>query len=120
MRQQSFVLAVFLRRQTSQHILQIGIRIIPIGLGTLNRTHHRSRPLPRTQGACKQPVVATDGNRANLILDPVVIDRQLPIIQKLRQCRSALQAVIEFFGGGRAIRDLFPLQQYPRLELISQ
>ena len=49
MRQQFFDLAVLVRRQTSQHIFQIGIRIMPVELGALNQTHHSSRPLPRTQ-----------------------------------------------------------------------
>ena len=75
---QQFVdLAVFLRRQASQHVLQIGVWIMPVELGTLNQTHHRSRTLPRPQGTCEQPIVATNGNRANLVFDPVVIDWQL-------------------------------------------
>lgn len=49
MRQQFVDLAVFLRRQASQHVLQIGIQIIPIELGTLNQTHHSGRTLARTQ-----------------------------------------------------------------------
>ena len=120
MRQQFADLAVLLRRQASQHILQVRIRIMPVKPGTLNQTHHRRRTLPRTQGASKQPIAATDGNRANLVLDPVVIDWQLSVIQKLRQCRPALEAVIQRFCRGRAIRDFLPLQQHPRMKRIGQ
>src|SRR3990167_15853 len=98
MRQQFFDLAVLLRRQASQYILQIRIRIMPVELGTLNQAHHRSRTLARTQGAGEQPVVATDGDGANLILDPVVIDWQLPVIEKLRERTPALKAVIKVSG----------------------
>jgi hypothetical protein len=31
--------AIALRRQAGQHIFQIGIRIVPIELGTLDQTH---------------------------------------------------------------------------------
>lgn len=36
---------VLLRRQAGQHILQIGIEIMPVQLGGLDQGHHRSRPL---------------------------------------------------------------------------
>src|SRR5674476_1411382 len=107
--QQFFDLAVLLRRQASQYILQIRIRIMPVELGTWNQAHHRSSTLPRTQGAGEQPVVATDGDGANLILDPVVIDWQLPVIQKLCQCRAALETVFMCSGGSRSIRDVSAL-----------
>lgn len=108
MRQQFFDLAVLLRRQASQHIFQVGIRIMPIELGALNQAHHRSGALARTQGACEQPVAATIGDRANLILDPIVIDRQLRVIQKQRERTPALETVIERFGGirGSLCRDV--------------
>ena len=83
MGQQFFDLAVLVRRQTSQHIFEIGIRIMPIELGALNQTHHRRCTLARTQRASEQPVVPPNGNGANLVLYPVVVDWQLPIIQKL-------------------------------------
>jgi hypothetical protein len=48
MRQQFADLTVLVRGQTSQHILQIGIRVMPIEFGTLNQTHHCRRTLSRT------------------------------------------------------------------------
>lgn len=56
--QQFFDLAVLPRRQASQYVLQIRIRIMPLELGTLNQAHHRSRTLARTQGAGEQPVLS--------------------------------------------------------------
>ena len=106
MGQQLFNLTVFLRRQTSQHILDIGIRVMPVEFGALNQTHHRSGALTGAQGASEQPVVATNGNRANLVLNRVIVDGQLPVIQKLCQSRPALETVIERFGRSRAICDL--------------
>ncbi len=45
MRQQLCYSAVFVRRQPSQHIPQVGIRVMPIELGTLNQAHDGSRTL---------------------------------------------------------------------------
>lgn len=42
---------------------------MPVELGALDETHHRSRALPRTQGAREQPVIATNGDGAYLVLD---------------------------------------------------
>ncbi|AFG39182.1 Phospholipase D/Transphosphatidylase [Escherichia coli P12b] len=45
MRQQLCNLTSSLRRQPSQHILEIGIRIVPIITGRLDQTHDRSSAL---------------------------------------------------------------------------
>ena len=88
--QQFFDLAVLVRRQTNQHIFQAGIGIMPVELGALNQTHHRSRALPCPQGAREQPIAAPDGNGSNLVLDPIVVDWQSAVIQKLRERTPAL------------------------------
>ena len=72
---------------------------MPIELGALNQTHRGWSSLPRPQGVCKQPIVSTGSHRAKLIFDPIVVDWQLPIIQKLRQCHPALLTGIECFSG---------------------
>ena len=90
MRQQLLYSVVLLGWKASQNIFQVSIRIMPIELGALNQTHHRSGPLPCTKRACKQPIVSADGNRANLALDPVIVDGQLPIIEESGQCSPAL------------------------------
>lgn len=45
MRQQFCNLTRQLRRQARQHILQVGIRIVPIIAGRLDQTHDRSGAL---------------------------------------------------------------------------
>ena len=65
-------------------------------------------------------IISTNGNRANLILDPVVVDRQFPVIQKLCQCSPALEAVIKRLGSRRAVRDSLALQQHPLLKCVRQ
>ena len=86
MRQEVGDLMVFVRGQTLQHIFQIGIGIMPIEPGALNQAHDRSGP----QGACEQPVFSPDSNGSDLVLCPVVVDRQLPVTQEARQCCTAL------------------------------
>ena len=58
MRQQLFNLTILVRRQTSQHVLDVGIRIMPVELGALNQTHHRSGALTRSQRTGKQPIAS--------------------------------------------------------------
>ena len=60
-----------------------------------------------------------DGNGTYLVFYPIVIDRQLPIIEKARQCAPAPEAVIQFFGSRRAIRDLLALQLHPLMHGIG-
>jgi hypothetical protein len=60
MRQQSFKLTIFLCRQTNQHIPEAGIRIMPVELGALNQTHHRTGALARSQRTGKELIVATN------------------------------------------------------------
>jgi hypothetical protein len=48
----------FLRWQASQHILNVGKRIMAVKLGALNQTHHHSGTLPSVQRARKHPVVS--------------------------------------------------------------
>lgn len=43
-------------------------------------------------------------------------DRQLPVIQKQRECTPVLETVIKCFGCSRAVHDLLPLQQHPRFK----
>ena len=95
MRQQFFDLVVLVRRQASQHIFQIGIRIMSVELGALNQTHHRSRTLPRTQGACEQPIVATDvgeSGKPELVRPEVRRDKLLNLIGNLPPCLIGMEA----------------------------
>ena len=104
-----------LRWQPRQHIFQVRVRITPIELGTLDETHDRSAALARTQRTGKQPVVAPDGNRPDLVLDMVVIHRQLPIGDETRKRLPASEAVIQRLGRARAIRDHLAVQNHPLL-----
>ena len=42
-------LMVFVREQALQHILEIGVRVVPIKPGALNQAHDRSRTLAGPQ-----------------------------------------------------------------------
>ena len=49
MGQQVVDLAVLVRGQPSQHILEVEIRVMPIHAGRLNQTHDGSGPLPGSE-----------------------------------------------------------------------
>ncbi len=84
MRQQLPDLTGPLRWQLHQHIIKIGIRIMPIYARRLGQTHDRCRTFAATQRPGKQPVRAPECSSSYLVLDLVVID----------------EAVIEDFGHG--------------------
>lgn len=120
MRQQFFDAAVGQRRQPREHILQIGIRIMPIEPGRLDQAHHGSRPPSRPQRAREQPVLAPKRHRPDLVFDPVVVDRQATIVQVARERRPAFQAVIQGPADAAIARHLFPMCQQPGVQRIGQ
>ena len=92
------------------------MRVVPVELGRLNQTHHRRRPLASTQRVRKQPVVPAYRNRPDLVFDPVVVHRQLPILQESRQRFPASQTVVDRFGRGRAFGHLLPIKYQPLVQ----
>ena len=50
-----------------------------VELGGLDQAHDRGRTLAGTQTPGEEPVLPPGGNRANAILDPIVVDRHLTI-----------------------------------------
>lgn len=54
--------------------------------------------LARAQAAGEQPVAAANGNRPDLVFDPVVVDRQF-VIHESGQRNPAPQAVVQRLGG---------------------
>ena len=109
MRQQLLDATGGLRGQALEHVFQVSVRIVPIEPGRVHEAHDRSGALARAQAASEQPVVASNGNRPDLVLDPVVVGRQIAVIQVARQRRLAVQAVVDGLGGGRTVGHLVPL-----------
>ena len=100
MRQQLPDLTGPLCRQPRQHILEIGIRIMPIHARRLDQAHDRRGPFATAQRPGKQPVRASERPWPYLVLHLIVVDRHSPIVQVARQRYPAFQAVIEGFGRG--------------------
>ena len=78
MRQQLPDPALRLSQQAGEDILQIREGLVPVEARRLDQAHDRRSPFAGTERAGKEPVLAADGNRPDLVLDPVVIDRKLP------------------------------------------
>ncbi len=73
MRQQVFDTAGGLGRQAFEHVAQVSVGVVPVELGRLHETHDRGSALASAQAAGEQPVRAPDGNRTDLVLDPIVV-----------------------------------------------
>ena len=119
MRQQFANPAGAMRGQAGEHIAQVGVRVVPVHARRLHQAHHGCCPLARAQAAGKQPVVPANGNGPDLVLDPVVVHGQLPVIDEARQRSPAAQAVIERFGRCRTIGQLLPVQCHPFMQRIE-
>ena len=111
MRQQLVNLTRPMCGQSRQHIFEIGIWIVPVHARRLDKAHDSRRSLARAQATGEQPVRSAKGNGPDSIFDPVVIGRQLRVIDKSRERRPAPEAVVQRFGGGRVARHLLALQR---------
>ena len=60
-RQQRLDPAVHLRRQSRQHVFQVGPRLVPIELGRLQQAHHDGGSLAGKLAADEEPIFAAKG-----------------------------------------------------------
>lgn len=95
MRQQLGKAAVWLAGQACEDVLQIGEGLVAIEACGLDETHDRCGTLAGTKRAGKQPVLATERDRPDLVLYPVVVDGHAPVIDVVRERGPALEAVID-------------------------
>lgn len=61
MRQQFLHATGLVRGQAREHVLEIGIRVMPVHARRLHQAHDGRGPLPRTQAAGKLPVFQEPG-----------------------------------------------------------
>jgi hypothetical protein len=111
--QQLSDLASSLCRQTGQKILEVGVWVMPVEFGRANQAHHRGNSFARAQRSREQPVIALNRNGPDLVLNPIVVHGQMPVLDEARQRTPAFEAVVQGSGRGRAIRDLLGRQQHP-------
>ena len=100
MRQQLPDPTLWLSRQAGEDILQVGVGLMSIQARRLDQAHDRRCALAGAQRTRKEPVLAADGNRPDLVLDPVVIDGGVSIRQVMGQRRPALERVVDGLGAG--------------------
>jgi hypothetical protein len=100
MRQQLFDPAGRVRWQPLEHVLEVGVRIVPVELGRVHQAHHRAARLPARRLPANSQFAA-QRNRPDLVLHPVVVDRQFAVVDVARERCPALEAVVD----GRAVAD---------------
>lgn len=118
MRQQFVNAAGRLRGQALEDVAQIGVGIVAIEPRRVHKAHDGRSPLAGTQAAGEQPVIAPDGDRPDLVLDPVVVDRQFTVVDVARQRRPAVQAVADGLGSGRSVGHLLAVLYQPLMQRI--
>lgn len=85
MREQFANTAGGLRWQPFQDVFQIAVGIVAVEPSRVDQAHGGRSPLASAQATGEQPIFAADGNRADLVLDPGVIDGQMAIIEIARE-----------------------------------
>lgn len=116
MRQQLVDATGGVRRQAIQHVLEVGVWVMPVDACRVQQTHDGGRSLARPQAAGEQPIRSADRDRADLVLDPIVRDRHVAVAHEVRELLPALQAVVDGLDGGRAGRHQLSLPQQPSVE----
>ena len=92
--------------------------VVPVQPRGLNQAHDRRGTLARPQRSGKQPVRATQRDRAYPILYPVVVDGQGTVVEESRQRRPAAEAVVDGLGDRGAVGRLLSVQQQPFAQLV--
>src|SRR5208337_903326 len=94
-------------------VFEVAIRIVPVELGGLDKTHHGGGALTGAKRSGKEPVRSSQSDWPDSVFDMVVVDGQLAIIEVADQGRPTSQAVLDGFPCRRAIRDLAALAGEP-------
>jgi hypothetical protein len=68
--------AVWLGWQTPEHVIDVCPRVVPVHTHRLDQTHQGCCAFARAQATGEQPVVAANGYGPDLVLDPIVVNRQ--------------------------------------------
>lgn len=71
-----------------------------VEFGRLDRTHQRSCALAAAQLSSKQPVLAIERTRGNLVFTPIIVNRRSPVVEVAQPRWPAFEAVIQCFGDG--------------------
>ena len=108
-RQQRVDVLRFGDRQPRQHIAQVGVGIVAVGLGALNQAVERRRGMATALAGDEQPIGSALGHRPNCALDGVVVDLEPPILEIARERRPVIEGVADRFGQwalGRHLRQV--------------
>ena len=108
-----------LHGQACHHIAQVGIRVMPVHARRLDQTHDGGGALARAQAASEEPVLAAERDRPDTILDPVVVDWDLPVVEVTDERRPTLEAIVDRLCGCGTIGYLLPSRAEPSMEFIN-
>ena len=92
---------------------------MPVELGRLDQAHDDGCAFTRTQRAGEQPVCATERYRADAVLQPVVVDRQVAVVDLAYQRLPALEAVIDRLRARRSVGHLQAVDDEPLVQDIG-
>lgn len=119
MRQQLCNAAGRVRTQPLEDILQVRVRLVAIQTRRAHHAHDGRSSLAGAQATGEQPVLSSKRDRAGSGLHPIVVGRQIRIVDAACERQPALEAVVDCPGRGQTIRHPSPLPGKPLLQGIS-
>lgn len=120
MRQQLVESAVEQRRQSLQHVTQVGPGIMPVHARRLHQAHHDGGTLPRKLAAHELPRTATHRPGLDLPFEVVIVERDSTVLKVPSQGRPMAQRVVDGLGRSAAVSDQPALQRQPLAQLFPQ
>lgn len=119
MRQQFGDASRRLRRQPLHDVLEVRVGVVPVDPSRVHQAHDRRSAFARAQAAREQPVRAPEGDRTDLVFDPVVVTRNIAIVEVARERRPSTATVVDGLRNGGAIGNPGPLGVEPAFECVG-
>ena len=85
--------------QPSEHVGEPGLRVDVVKLGGSDQRVDGSCTTAAFVGACEGSILASQGDGPQLALSGVVRHAQAAVVEEARECRPALEAVVDGFAG---------------------
>lgn len=104
MRKQLFDPAGRLRRQPLEHVADVGVKVELVELGRVDQANDGGGALAGTQASGEQPVLPPQCDRPDAVLHPVVVDRQIAVVD---------EALYDALGGDAGREVLNPVAYKP-------
>jgi hypothetical protein len=118
MRQQLVDTPIRMRRESCQHVLEVGPRIVPMHPRRLRQAHDGGCALASELAACEKPCLAPHRPGSHEILEVVVVTTHVAVLEEAAEWRPAVQAVVDRRGDAAAVGHTCAFGAQPFMQLV--